>query len=73
MDQYVLADLYKELDKKGAKLMLSNSDPKNIDPDDNFFDKLYKDYYVQRIQAKRMINSVVAGRGEINELIVTNY
>ncbi len=73
MDQYVLADLYKELDKKGAKLMLSNSDPKNIDPDDNFFDKLYKDYYVKRIQAKRMINSVVAGRGEINELIVTNY
>jgi DNA adenine methylase len=72
-DQCVLANLFKELDKKGAKLMLSNSDPKNINPDDNFFDMLYKDYYIQRIPARRMVNSDVTGRGEINELVVTNY
>ncbi|UCH15581.1 MAG: Dam family site-specific DNA-(adenine-N6)-methyltransferase, partial [Bacteroidales bacterium] len=72
-DQYKLANLFKDLDKRGAKLMLSNSDPKNIDPGDNFFDKLYKDYYIQRIPARRMVNAVVAGRGEINELIITNY
>jgi DNA adenine methylase len=72
-DQYKLAYLFKELDKKGAKLMLSNSDPKNIDPDDNFFDILYRDYYIQRIPARRMVNSVVTKRGEINEIVVTNY
>ena len=72
-DQYILADLYKELDKRGAKLMLSNSDPKNVDPDDNFFDMLYTDYYIKRIPAKRMVNSASSGRGEINELVVTNY
>ena len=33
-----------ELNGKGAKVVLSNSDPKNIDPDDNFFDDLYKNY-----------------------------
>ncbi len=72
-DQHELARLFKELDEKGAKLMLSNSDPKNINPDDDFFDVLYKDYYIQRIPAKRMVNSVVKKRGEINELVVTNY
>ena len=72
-DQYELAGLFKEMDKKGAKLMLSNSDPKNIDPEDDFFDVLYKDYYIQRIPAKRMVNTVVNKRGEINELVVTNY
>lgn len=72
-DQNKLANLYRDLDRRGAKLMLSNSDPKNIDPGDNFFDKLYKDYYIQRIPARRMVNSVVAKRGEINELIITNY
>jgi DNA adenine methylase len=72
-DQHKLANLFKELDKKGAKLMLSNSDPKNIDPNDNFFDTLYEDFYIQRIHVKRMVNSIAAKRGEINELVVTNY
>ena len=72
-DQYKLANIFKELNKKGAKLMLSNSDPKNTDPNDNFFDVLYRDYYIKRIPAKRMVNSVVTKRGEINELVVTNY
>ncbi len=53
--------------------MLSNSDPKNIDPDDDFFDTLYADYRIERVPAKRMINSDRTKRGEINEIIVTNY
>lgn len=53
--------------------MLSNSDPKNENPDDNFFDELYADYHIQRIPAKRFINSRADGRGEINELLITNY
>jgi DNA adenine methylase len=72
-DQVRLADLFRELDEKGAKIMLSNSDPKNEDPNDTFFDDLYADYTIERVPAKRMINSNGARRGEVNELIVTNY
>lgn len=71
--QQELAHLYKLLDRKKAKLMLSNSDPKNIDPKDNFFDDLYGDYNLFRVKANRMINSKKEGRGQINEILVLNY
>jgi DNA adenine methylase len=72
-DQECLVTFFKELDDKGAKIMLSNSDPKNKNLNDSFFDDLYSDYYIERVPAKRMINSNGAGRGNINELIITNY
>jgi DNA adenine methylase len=72
-DQRRLAGFFKKLDKKGAKIMLSNSDPRNENPDDSFFDELYADYTIERIPAKRSINCNGARRGEINELIITNY
>jgi len=56
-----------------AKMMLSNSDPKNIDPDNNFFVDLYDTFNIYRVTASRMINSVAKGRGRINEILVTNY
>ncbi len=71
--QIELANLFKTLDKKQAKLMLSNSDPKNEDPNDNFFDELYEDYHLYRIKANRMINSKKNKRGKINEILVLNY
>ncbi len=57
----------------GAKLMLSNSDPTNEDPDDDFFDQLYRDFYRHRVSAQRNINSRASRRGPIRELVVTNY
>ena len=57
----------------GAKVVLSNSDPKNSNPDDCFFDSLYNAYKIARISAKRMINSNSNGRGNINELLIKNY
>jgi DNA adenine methylase len=71
--QTSLATVFKGLDKMGAKVMLSNSDPKNHDPEDFFFDKLYSGFNIHRIQAKRMINSDATKRGEIKELVITNY
>jgi DNA adenine methylase len=73
MDQERLAGFFKELDEKGAKIMLSNSDPRNENPDDSFFDELYSDYTIERIPARRIINCNGFHRGEINELIITNY
>lgn len=71
-EQIRLSSFIKEIDKKGAKILLSNSDPKNIDSDDNFFDDLYKDYKISRVKATRMINSNAEKRGEINELLICN-
>lgn len=56
-----------------ANILLSNSDPKNSDPNDNFFDDLYSDYNIVRVNAKRSINSKGDGRGEITEILVRNY
>ena len=72
-DQIRLTEFYKELDKKGAYLILSNSDPKNEDPKDNFFDNLYKDFTIERVNAKRIINCDASKRGEIKELIIRNF
>ena len=72
-EQFQLAKLYKQLDKKGSKVMLSNSDPKNNDPSDNFFDEIYNGYNIYRVPARRMINSDSTKRGVINEIVVTNY
>ena len=57
----------------GAKIVLSNSDPKNSNLQDNFFDDLYQDYHIQRVFAKRMINCNGANRGNISELLISNY
>ena len=72
-EQIELAEYINVLNKKGAKIVISNSDPKNNDIDDNFFDKLYKNYNINRVKATRMLNSNVSLRGAINELLITNY
>ncbi len=72
-DQIRLAQLYKELGKNGNKLMLSNSDPKNENPNDDFFENHYKEFNIYRVKATRMINCKGNKRGPINELIITNY
>ena len=68
-----LAEYYRLLNRKEAKLMLSNSDPKNADPNDHFFEELYKGFNIKRVDASRMINSDSTKRGKIKELVITNY
>lgn len=61
------------LDEKDCLLMLSNSDPKNANKEDNFFDNLYKDFEIKRVYAKRIINCQASKRGNITEIVVMNY
>ncbi len=68
-----LAGFFRRCSDAGARLMLSNSDPKNTDPDDNFFDDLYDGFVIERVKASRRINSDAGKRGEINEIIIRNY
>ncbi|MFM7192047.1 MAG: DNA adenine methylase, partial [Microcystaceae cyanobacterium] len=72
-DQKRLANFYRDLHRQGTKLMLSNSDPKNNDDNDHFFDELYAGFKIYRIQANRMINAKASKRGAISELLITNY
>lgn len=72
-NQKELANYFYKLDLKNAKLMLSNSNPKNVNKDDNFFENIYKGFVINEVSAKRMINSNAKGRGEISELLITNY
>jgi DNA adenine methylase len=72
-EQIALATLFSELNQKGIKQMLSNSDPKNHNPEDHFFDDLYKNFQIFRVPARRAINSAGNKRNAINEIVVTNY
>ena len=73
--QRALASFAQKLDSTtpGVRLMLSNSDPKNSDPNDDFFDDLYQGFTVERVEANRAINSDATARGSITELLITNY
>ncbi len=73
-DQLRLAAFFKQLDSEtGAMLMLSNSDPTHLSPQDDFFDRAYAHMHIHRVEAARAINSVGSGRGKVPELIITNY
>ena len=72
-EQIELAQYIDSLSEKGAKIVISNSDPKNSNENDNFFDDLYKNYNINRIKAVRMVNSKASSRGAINELLITNF
>ena len=72
-DQIELAEYYKRISKIGAKAILSNSDPKNTDENDNFFDDLYCDFTIDRIQAPRMISCNGNERKPVNEILVRNF
>lgn len=71
--QKELAEYFNLLSTRNAKLMLSNSNPKNVDSNDNFFEDIYRGFNINEVSAKRMINSNSEGRGEISELLITNY
>lgn len=71
--QILLAEFCKKISTKKAYFLLSNSDPKNLDENDNFFDDLYKDFSINRVSASRRINSKGNGRGNITEILVNNF
>lgn len=65
-EQVRLANLYKRLNKQGVHLMLSNHNTP-------FINDLYREFNIHVVKAKRMINSKANGRGNVEEVIITNY
>lgn len=73
LEQIRLKDFCTRLDNLGHKWMLSNSDVKGKNISDEFFDDIYSKFIISRVKAKRSINANAAKRGELNELLITNY
>ena len=65
-DQTRLRDVYKALDRRGCKLMLSNSDVP-------FIRSLYNNFQIDTVAAPRAINCDAKKRGKVSEVIVRNY
>lgn len=72
-DQKELADFVKAMSERGAKILLSNSDPQNLDVTDNFFERIYADFIIKKVPAKRLINSKASLRGAITEILISNF
>ena len=72
-EQIELARFVDDMHRKGAKVVVSNSDPKNSNAEDNFFDNIYSSHRIKRVEATRMINCNGEARGKIKELLISNY
>ncbi|MDR4988887.1 MAG: DNA adenine methylase [Bacteroidales bacterium] len=71
-EQIRLKNFCTKLDALNHTWILSNSDVKGKDLNDNFFDDLYSDFYIQRVDARRSINANPEKRGSLKELLITN-
>ncbi len=71
-EQIRLRNFCEHLDRKGHKWILSNSDVKGKNPEDDFFDDLYKKFNINRVNARRSINANPSKRGKLTELLITN-
>ena len=68
-----LSIFFDQMHKKGAKVVISNSDPKNTNAEDDFFDNIYSAHKIKRVEATRMINCNSEARGKIKELLISNF
>lgn len=71
--QIRLKEYCDRINEAGFKFMLSNSDCKSKNEEDNFFDVLYAAYQIERVWASRSINSNPSKRGKLTEILVHNY
>jgi len=56
-----------------VKWMLSNADCSAKNPDDTFFEEIYRGFNINRVYASRAINANPSKRGKLTELLITNY
>lgn len=56
-----------------VKWMLSNADCSAKNPDDTFFEEIYRGFNINRVYASRAINANPNKRGKLTELLIKNY
>ena len=72
-DQRALVSFCHQLSESGCLWMESNADCSAKNPEDTFFENLYKDYKIERVYASRFINANPEKRGKLTELLIKNY
>lgn len=72
-DQIRLAQFCADLHSQDVQFLLSNSDPKCTNPDDNFFDDLFEKFNISRVSARRSVACNAESRKSITEILVKNY
>jgi len=71
-EQIRLRDFCTRIARNKAQFVASNSDPKEEDKKETFFDVIYQQFTIKRVSASRMINSNPNGRGAISEIMISN-
>ena len=71
-EQIRLGNFCQRIDLLGHRFVLSNSDVKGKNPNDNFFDDLYNQFHIKRVYATRMVNANAEKRGKLTELLISN-
>ncbi len=71
-EQIRLSNFCKKIDLLGHTFILSNSNIKGTNPNDDFFDDLYEQFSIKRVFANRMVNANAEKRGKLTELLITN-
>jgi DNA adenine methylase len=72
LEQIRLSNFCKKIDMLGHIFILSNSDVKGKNPNNDFFDDLYGQFTIKRVFATRMVNSNTEKRGKLTELLIIN-
>lgn len=72
VEQIRLKEFCETLNEQNHQWILSNSDVRGKNPDDNFFDDLYADFNINRVNARRNINANPSKRGQLTELLINN-
>lgn len=65
-EQVRLRECCDDLTRRGIKFMLSNSSTE-------FIKEQYRNYNINVVKAKRMVNSIANKRGDVEELLIRNY
>ena len=72
-DQRSLAAFCHQLSERRCLWMENNADCSAKNPEDTFFEELYKDFRIERVYASRFINANPNKRGKLTELLIKNY
>jgi len=67
-EQIELAQFCKEIDAKGGKFLVSNSDT-----NDGFYEEHYKGFNIYQVEARRSVNCKGDKRGKVKEVLIRNY
>lgn len=71
-EQIRLRDFCYKIAGYKVNFILSNSDVKGKDENNNFFDEIYNAYNIRRVMATRMVNANPDKRGKLSELMISN-